>query len=81
MQLEELGWNADRASAFKSCADRGLAPARVARQDRGGFTVWSHDGLFPAALAGRLRHGADKESNTVAVVTPNPTSANSKTSD
>ena len=43
MLLEELGWNAERASAFVSCADRGLSPARVARQDRGGFTVWSHD--------------------------------------
>ena len=67
MLLEELGWNADRASAFISCADRGLSPARVARQDRGGFTVWSHDGLFPAVLAGRLRHAPNRDSNMVSV--------------
>ena len=56
MILEELGWNLERAAMFTSCADRGFVPARVARQDRAGYAVWSNDGLFPAVLAGRLRH-------------------------
>ena len=56
MILEELGWNLERAAMFTSCADRGFVPARVARQDRAGYAVWSNDGLFPAVLAGRLRY-------------------------
>ncbi len=67
MILEDLGWNPERAAAFTSCADRGFVPARVARQDRGGFAVWSIDGLFPAVLAGRLRHKSVDEVNMVAV--------------
>ncbi len=67
MILEELGWNPERAAAFTTCADRGFVPARVAQQDRGGFSVWSIDGLFPAVLAGRLRHKSVDEVNMVAI--------------
>ncbi len=67
MILEELGWNSERAARFTSCADRGFVPARVARQDRAGYAVWSNDGLFPAVLAGRLRYKSADEVNQAAV--------------
>ena len=67
MILEELGWNLERAAGFTSCADRGFVPARVARQDRAGYAVWSNDGLFPAVLAGRLRYKLTDEVNQVSV--------------
>ncbi len=56
MSLSELGWTEDRASEFGSYAQRGLGPARVCRQDRAGWLVWTADGIRPAVVAGRMWH-------------------------
>ena len=52
--LEELGWDADWASAFEQLNDDNLIPARVAAQHRGAYLVWSADGELRARAAGRL---------------------------
>ena len=67
MILEKLGWNPERAAVFMSSANRGFVPARVARQDRAGYVVWSNDGLHPAQLSGRLRYKLADEVNLVSV--------------
>jgi ribosome biogenesis GTPase len=52
--LEELGWDADWASALEQLEDDNLVPARVAAQHRGAYVVWSAEGETRARAAGRL---------------------------
>ena len=52
--LEELGWDADWASALGQLQDDNLIPARVAAQHRGSYVVWTSDGELRARAAGRL---------------------------
>ena len=56
MPLQQLGWSPERNAAFAPLAERGLSPARVARQDRAGYQVWSQRGQSFAVLSGRFRH-------------------------
>ena len=42
--LEELGWDADWASALGQLEDDNLIPARVAAQHRGAYVVWTATG-------------------------------------
>jgi ribosome biogenesis GTPase len=52
--LEELGWDADWASALGHLEDDNLIPARVAAQHRGAYLVWSAEAELRARAAGRL---------------------------
>jgi ribosome biogenesis GTPase / thiamine phosphate phosphatase len=52
--LEELGWDADWASALEQLQDDNLIAGRIAEQHRGVYVVWSADGELRARAAGRL---------------------------
>ena len=52
--LEELGWDAEWASALEQLDDDNLSPARVAAQHRGSYVVWSEDGELNARATGRM---------------------------
>lgn len=52
--LEELGWDADWASALEQLDEDNLVPARIAAQHRGAYVVWSADGETSVRAAGRL---------------------------
>jgi ribosome biogenesis GTPase len=61
MRLDSLGWNARLEIDFLPHRDRGLAAARVAREDRDRYVVLDGSGARAAVLAGRLRHDADAQ--------------------
>lgn len=67
MSLPSLGWNARIETLFAPFQDRGLVPARVAREDRDRYTVLDESGARPAELAGRLRHDARTRAELPAV--------------
>jgi ribosome biogenesis GTPase / thiamine phosphate phosphatase len=52
--LEEIGWGPHFDAAFAPFRQRGLVPARVATQHRGGFELLTGDGEPPARPAGTL---------------------------
>jgi ribosome biogenesis GTPase len=52
--LEELGWDADWASALEQLQENNLIAGRIAEQHRGVYVVWSADGELRARAAGRL---------------------------
>ena len=54
LSLDELGWDADWASALEQLEDENLIPARVAAQHRGAYVVWSEDGELSARVAGKM---------------------------
>jgi ribosome biogenesis GTPase len=57
--LEELGWDAERASAFEQQHDDNLFPARVVAQHRGEFLLVAEGGELRARAAGRLFYEHD----------------------
>jgi len=52
--LNELGWDADWASALEQLQHDNLIPARVAAQHRGVYVLWSDSGELRARAAGRM---------------------------
>ena len=58
MSLNPLGWNATLEDHFTPYRGRGLAPARVAREDRDRYLLFDERGERTARNAGRLRHEA-----------------------
>lgn len=54
MTLEELGWSPEFGALFTPYRERGLAPARVATQHRGGFELLGEDGERAGVPAGGL---------------------------
>jgi len=52
--LDELGWDAELASAFEQLQDDNLLPARIAAQHRGEFVLFAEEGEVRARAAGRL---------------------------
>jgi ribosome biogenesis GTPase len=52
--LEELGWDADWASALEQLQEDNLIAGRIAEQHRGVYVVWSAAGELRARAAGRL---------------------------
>jgi ribosome biogenesis GTPase len=59
MSLEIWGWNARLEQSFASHRNRGLAPARITRQDRDRYEVaGAEGGLGAAVVSGRFRHEA-----------------------
>lgn len=56
MSIAELGWTTEREQSFGDYARRGLTPARVTRQDRASYMLWTAAGARQGVIAGRLRH-------------------------
>jgi ribosome biogenesis GTPase len=54
--LEDLGWDAFFAEAFREHAGRGCVAGRVASAEREVYLVWTAAGEVRADPAGRLRH-------------------------
>lgn len=54
MTLDELGWGPHFEAAFAPYRERGLVPARVAAQHRGGFELLGEDGERAGTPAGSL---------------------------
>jgi ribosome biogenesis GTPase len=58
MSLEIWGWNARLEASFADPRHRGLAPARITRQDRDRYEVATGEGIGAAVVSGRFRHEA-----------------------
>ncbi len=58
MALKDYGWDDGFADAFAGQAERGLEPARVARQSRDLSTLISEAGEVPGEVSGSFRHRA-----------------------
>lgn len=58
MTLESLGWSTSWSSVAAGYLERGLVPLRIAREDRGRYTVLGVNGEGQAVLAGRFRQQA-----------------------
>src|SRR5689334_15919041 len=67
MSLEALGWNRFFEDALAPWAQAGCIAARVAVQHRGGYEVWTADGILTADVPGRFRHQAKGPSDYPAV--------------
>jgi ribosome biogenesis GTPase len=57
-RLAQLGWGAFFEDGLRPLQGQGLSPARVAREDRGCYLVYSEQGELTAEITGRLRHKA-----------------------
>ena len=55
MNLADLGWNPSWEARFEQFRKDGLAPARVAREDRDLYQVYSEPGELAAEVTGRFR--------------------------
>ncbi len=58
MRLTQLGWTAERATAFAPFAADGFEAARVAVEHRNRYELYTEAGDAEAAVSGRLRHAA-----------------------
>jgi ribosome biogenesis GTPase len=58
MHLTDLGWTPHFDVSFQPYAGLGLAPARVAREDRGLYRLWTEDGVLTARVTGRFSEAA-----------------------
>lgn len=58
VDLDDLGWDAFFAEAFREAEGEGCDAGRVASAQREIYLVWTAAGERRAALAGRLRHAA-----------------------
>jgi ribosome biogenesis GTPase len=65
--LEHLGWDPAIEEQFAPYAAEGLAPARVAVEQRGALLVYLESGERWAELSGRLRHAAVERGDLPAV--------------
>jgi ribosome biogenesis GTPase len=58
MALDTWGWNARLEQSFASYRNRGLAPARITRQDRDRYEIATSASMGAAVVSGRFRHEA-----------------------
>ena len=65
--LEHLGWDPAIEEQFAPYAAEGLAPARVAVEQRGALLAYMESGERWAELSGRLRHAAVERGDLPAV--------------
>ncbi len=65
--LSRLGWSPFFETHFEPFRTQGLAPARVARQERDRFVLYSELGRLDAQLTGRTRHHAVSRTELPAV--------------
>jgi ribosome biogenesis GTPase len=54
MQLTDLGWNPHFEASFQPLAGEGARPARVAREDRGLYRLWTETGTMTGRVTGRF---------------------------
>jgi ribosome biogenesis GTPase len=67
MNLSELGWSDFFAGHFEKYLPQALEPARVAREDRLSYLLYSERGELRAELPGRYRHRSHSVSELPAV--------------
>ncbi len=67
MNLFELGWDSFFAEHFEKYRAKALEPARVAREDRLSYLLYSERGELRAELPGRYRHKSRSVSELPAV--------------
>lgn len=67
MSLDDLGWSRFFETHFEAFRKEGLAPARVAREERNLFGVYSEFGRLAAEVTGRMRHEARSRTDLPAV--------------
>ena len=67
MSLAELGWNPFFETHFEAFRKEGLVPARIAREERDLFGVYSEIGRLAAEVTGRMRHEARSRTELPAV--------------
>ncbi|HUV29727.1 MAG TPA: ribosome small subunit-dependent GTPase A [Acidobacteriota bacterium] len=58
MNLRDLGWDRSLEKQFESFQKKGLTPARVARERRRDYVVFSSQGELVAKVSGKFRHAA-----------------------
>jgi ribosome biogenesis GTPase len=58
MNLEQLGWRPAFESSFANHRSEGHLPARIAREDRGGYVAYTGERALRAAVSGSFRHAA-----------------------
>jgi len=67
MNLEELGWKSFFAESFESYQQAGYAAARVAREHKNSYIVYSEFGELSAKVTGKLRYQASGQQDLPAV--------------
>ena len=67
MHLPDLGWNPRLENGFQQYRSDGLAPARVAREDREHYLVSSEAGELVAQVSGKFRFNATGRADFPAV--------------
>jgi ribosome biogenesis GTPase len=63
MDLETLGWNRFFQQHFEPFHDKNLIPARVAREHKNIYVVYTEAGQLTAKVSGRFRHDAQDYSD------------------
>jgi ribosome biogenesis GTPase / thiamine phosphate phosphatase len=67
MDLKELGWNESWQKHLDSLGDKGLLPARVAREDKDSYLILGEQGEWIAKVSGNFLHKADSGADFPAV--------------
>jgi ribosome biogenesis GTPase len=67
MNLSQLGWNSFFEGHFEEFKGRGFIPARVAREHRNVYLVYSECGELTARISGKIRHNARSRADFPAV--------------
>ena len=67
MNLSDIGWDSFFEKAFEGFRDHGFVPARVAREDKDAYLVFSEHGELTGRVSGRIRHEAQSRSEFPAV--------------
>jgi ribosome biogenesis GTPase / thiamine phosphate phosphatase len=67
MHLSDLGWNPRLENGFQQYRSEGLAPARVAREDREQYLVYPEAGELRAQVSGKFRFAATGRADFPAV--------------
>ena len=63
MNLDQLGWNAHFSAQFETFKERGMSPARVTREHRQIYAVYTGEEELSAEVSGKLRHNAGGKSD------------------
>ncbi|MEW6359359.1 MAG: ribosome small subunit-dependent GTPase A [Planctomycetota bacterium] len=67
MKLEDLGWDGVFMAHFERFHEEGLAPGRIAREERDLYGVYWQGGEVMAEVSGKMRHDAGSRSDLPAV--------------
>jgi len=67
MNLIDLGWNKFFERHFEQFRNQGLVPARIAREHKGLYFIFSQYGELSARISGKLRHNIKSRAELPAV--------------